>query len=154
MSKADWVFNRNDATQGIARQLAEGLSARVFVGDNSTLSIVRIEPHSQGKIHGHPEEQWGVLLEGECIRIQGEEEVSVKVGDFWHTPGNVPHGIRTQEQGAVVLDIFSPPRPEYRSTDKGFGNASEPAQAMAADRIRTECNTCYNATGTGDGIGE
>jgi quercetin dioxygenase-like cupin family protein len=123
MSKADWVFNRNDDTHGIARHLAEGLSARVFVGDNSMLSFVRIEPHSQGKIHSHPEEQWGVLLEGECIRIQDEGEVTVKVGDLWHTPGNVPHGIRTEEQGAVVLDIFSPPRPEYRGAGEGFGNA-------------------------------
>jgi quercetin dioxygenase-like cupin family protein len=123
MSKADWLFNRNDDTQGIARQLAEGLSARVFVGDNSMLSIVRIEPHSQGEIHSHPEEQWGVLLEGECIRIQDGEKVTVKVGDFWHTPGNVPHGIRTEEQGAVVLDIFSPPRPEYHGAGKGFGIA-------------------------------
>lgn len=123
MSKADWVFNRYDDAQGIARQLAEGLSARVFVGDKSMLSVVRIEPHSQGEIHSHPEEQWGVLLEGECIRTQGGEEVAVKEGDFWHTPGNVPHGIRTGQQGAVVLDVFCPPRPEYRNTGEGFGDA-------------------------------
>jgi quercetin dioxygenase-like cupin family protein len=87
------------------------------------LSVVRIEPQSQGQIHSHPEEQWGVLLEGECIRVQDGEEVPVKVGDFWHTPGDVPHGIRTEEQGALVLDIFSPPRPEYRRTGEGFGDA-------------------------------
>jgi quercetin dioxygenase-like cupin family protein len=86
---------------------------------------VWIEPNSKGKIHSHPEEQWGVLLEGECIRIQGDEEVSVKVGDFWHTPGNVPHGIRTKSVGALVLDIFSPPRHEYKKTGIGFGQTNE-----------------------------
>jgi quercetin dioxygenase-like cupin family protein len=132
VSKANWVFNRNDDAQGIPRQLAEGLSARVFVGDNLMLSFVRIEPHSQGDIHSHPEEQWGVLLEGECFRVQGGEEVPVTVGDFWHTPGDVPHGIRTAEQGALVLDIFCPPRPEYRSTGEGFGDAREPTQRVVA----------------------
>lgn len=125
MSKPPWVFNRNDEHQGVARQLADGLHTRIFVGEQSMLSIVRIAPHAHGAIHSHPEEQWGVLLEGACFRIQNGEEVAMRAGDFWHTPGHVPHGIRTEEQGAVVLDVFSPPRPAYRNTGEGFGDASE-----------------------------
>lgn len=120
----NWVFNINNEEQGIARKLGEGLNARIFVGENSMLSLVRIEPHSAGKIHNHIEEQWGVLLEGECIRIQGDEEILVKAGDFWHTPSNVMHGIRTEAQGALVLDIFSPPRPEYKQGGEGFAISS------------------------------
>jgi hypothetical protein len=45
----------------------------------------------------------------------------VKKGDFWRTPGNVPHTLRAGPEGARVLDIFSPPRPEYRKPGKGFG---------------------------------
>lgn len=116
-----WVFNLADQGQGIPRKLAEGITTRVFVGEKVMLSVVRIAPHSAGSLHSHPEEQWGVLLKGKCIRIQGEEEVPVKAGDFWHTPCNVPHGIRTGEVGAVVLDIFSPPREEYRAAGEGFG---------------------------------
>lgn len=120
----NWVFNINNEEQGIARKLGEGLNTRIFVGENSMLSLVRIEPHSAGKIHNHIEEQWGVLLEGECIRIQGDEEILVKAGDFWHTPSNVMHGIRTEAQGALVLDIFSPPRPEYKQGGEGFAISS------------------------------
>ena len=119
----NWLFNVHAESQGIARQLSEGLSARVFVGENAMLSVVSVEPHSAGNIHSHPEEQWGVLLEGECIRIQDDEEVLAKAGDFWHTPGGVTHGIRTNDIGAVVLDIFSPPRAEYKKTGDGFGQA-------------------------------
>ena len=119
----DWLFNVNNEAQGIARKLADGLSTRVFVGENTMLSLVKIEPNSAGNIHSHPEEQWGVLLEGECIRIQDGEEAVTKAGDFWHTPGGVSHGIRTKEVGAVVLDIFSPPRPEYKKVGAGFGKA-------------------------------
>jgi quercetin dioxygenase-like cupin family protein len=119
----DWIFNLNNEGQGISRTLAAGISTRIFVGENTMLSVVKIEPHSQGKVHSHPEEQWGVLLQGECIRIQDEEAVSVKAGDFWHTPGNVSHGIRTEAIGAVILDIFSPPRQDYKKAGEGFGQA-------------------------------
>jgi quercetin dioxygenase-like cupin family protein len=44
----------------------------------------------------------------------------MKAGDFWHTPGGVAHGIRTGASGATVLDIFSPPREEYKQAGKGF----------------------------------
>jgi len=121
MNKADWVYSiRNDA-RGIARKLGEGLETRIFVGDNVMLSVVRIAPHSSGTVHSHPEEQWGVLLEGACTRVQGGEEVGVTAGEFWHTPGGVAHGIRTGAEGALVLDIFSPPREEYKKAGEGLG---------------------------------
>jgi quercetin dioxygenase-like cupin family protein len=119
-----WVFNIKDDTQGIPRVLGDGLSARIFVGDNVMLSVVRAEPHSEGAVHSHPEEQWGLLLEGECIRIQGDEDFHMKAGDFWHTPGGMRHGLRTGDVGAIVLDIFSPPRKEYRKTGEGFGQSA------------------------------
>lgn len=116
-----WVFNLNDLSQGIKRTLSDGITTRIFPGEQAMLSVVRIEPHSEGTVHSHPQEQWGVLLEGECVRIQGNEEIAMKAGDFWHTPGGVAHGIRTAESAAVVLDIFAPPRDEYRRSGEGFG---------------------------------
>jgi quercetin dioxygenase-like cupin family protein len=123
MSKAAWMFNLNADTRGIARKLGEGLNANVFAGEQVMLSVVRIEPNSTGAIHSHPEEQWGVLLEGKCTRIQAGEEAEATAGDFWQTPGGVPHGIRTGATGALVLDIFSPPRAEYKQSGSGFGSA-------------------------------
>ena len=111
--RPEWAFDLHDAGQGIGRTLGPGLEARIFPGEQAMLSVVNIEAHSEGAIHSHPEEQWGILLEGECVRIQGGEEVPMKVGDFWHTPGSVEHGIRTGEVRALVLDVFSPPRREY-----------------------------------------
>lgn len=121
MSKAAWVFHTHDDERGMTRELADGMLARIFVGQNIMLSVVQIAPRSEGSLHSHPEEQWGVLLEGRCTRVQGEEEVEVEAGDFWHTPGGIPHTIRTAEVGAVVLDIFSPPRVEYRRAGTGLG---------------------------------
>ena len=116
-----WVFNIDEESQGIPRTLTEGITTRVFCGDRVMLSVVRIEPHTTGTVHSHPEEQWGLLLEGDCVRIQGGEEIAMKPGDFWHTPSGVPHGIRTGDLGATVLDVFSPPREEYKKAGEGFG---------------------------------
>lgn len=121
MSNADEFHNLNDQSQGIARELGPGLTTRIFPGDHSMLSIVSLAPNAEGTVHSHPQEQWGVLLEGSAVRIQGGEEFPVKAGDFWRTPGNVPHGIRAGADGARVLDIFSPPREEYRKPGSGFG---------------------------------
>ncbi len=115
-----WVFNLNDDDQGIHRKLAEGITTRIFAGAEVMVSVVRVEPGTVGKLHSHVEEQWGVLLEGECVRIQGEEEVLMKAGDFWHTPSGVPHTIRAGDSGAVILDIFAPPREEYMKPGEGF----------------------------------
>jgi quercetin dioxygenase-like cupin family protein len=119
-AKPEWVFNLDDLTQGLARELGAGISTRIFGGDQAMLSVVRIEPHSTGQVYSHPQERWGVLLEGECVRIQGDEEVAMSAGDFWRTPGGVAHGIRIDDVGATVLDVFSPPRDEYRKAGHGF----------------------------------
>jgi quercetin dioxygenase-like cupin family protein len=122
MSQANEFHNIDNPTDGLFRELGEGLTTRIFSGEQAMLSIVTIAPNCQGTLHHHPEEQWGVLLEGSAIRIQGDEEIPVKKGDFWRTPGNVPHTMRAGPEGARVLDIFSPPRPEYKKAGSGFGN--------------------------------
>ena len=120
-------YNLNDLTQGIQRALAPGLNARIFVGRQAMLSLVSVEPNAEGTIHSHPEEQWGVLLEGDGVRIQGGREFPVSSGDFWRTPGGVAHSFRAGDQGARILDIFSPPREEYKKTGTGFGQGQVPS---------------------------
>ena len=117
---SEHFFNLNDLTQGIVRQLAEGMETRVFPGENVMISIVRIAPGAAGDLHSHPEEQWGVLLEGGGVRNQDGRDHAVTAGDFWQTPGGVAHSFCAGPDGAVVLDIFSPPREEYRKAGQGF----------------------------------
>lgn len=123
MSRHPEFHNLDDSTDGILRDLAPGLTARIFAGEQAMLSIVDAAPNSEGTLHHHPEEQWGVLLEGSGTRIQGDEEIGVKKGDFWRTPSNVPHTLRAGPEGCRVLDIFSPPRSEYRTPGAGFGSS-------------------------------
>ena len=114
-------FNINNMDQGILRKLGEGISTRIFVGDNVMISVARLDANAAGRVHSHDEKQWGLLLEGDCVRMQDGEEFAVEVGDFWCTPGGVEHGIRAGASGATIMDIFSPPREEYRKPGEGFG---------------------------------
>lgn len=120
MRRPETFFNFADLSAGIARRLAPGIDTRVFAGDQAMLSVVSFAPHSKGSIHAHPEEQWGVLLEGSGVRIQDGVEVPVGAGDFWCTPGNMAHGFVAGPEGARVLDIFAPPRDAYKTSGSGF----------------------------------
>ncbi|MEK9625915.1 MAG: cupin domain-containing protein [Gammaproteobacteria bacterium] len=113
-------FNLHDLSQGISRELGNGVATRIFPGDHAMLSVVRIKAHAQSDVHSHPQEQWGVLLEGSGVRIQGGQEVEVKAGDFWRTPPDVPHAFRAGDTDVTVLDVFSPPRDEYRVGGSGI----------------------------------
>lgn len=122
MSKHPEFHNIDDGSDAIVRQLAEGLSAHIYPGDQAMISVVTVEPGAAGTLHHHPEEQWGLCLEGSGIRVQGEAEIPFGKGDFWRTPGGVPHTMRAGADGCRVLDIFAPPRDEYRNPGSGFGS--------------------------------
>lgn len=119
---SDNFFNMDDPSQGIFRQLTDGISTRIFPGDQAMLSVVTLEPHAEGTLHSHSQEQWGVCLEGSGIRIQAGIETPFKKGDFWCTPGGVEHSVRIGEEGAKILDVFAPLRDEYTKEGSGFGN--------------------------------
>ena len=49
--------------------MGPGIATRIFAGDHAMLSVVTIEPGAVGTLHHHPEEQWGVLLEGSDTEV-------------------------------------------------------------------------------------
>lgn len=120
MSQAQNFFNLDALDQGIGRELAEGLSARIFAGEQAMISIVSIAPNQSGESHSHPQEQWGLCVRGSGVRKQGGEEIAVSAGDFWRTPGNVEHSFSAGPDGALVYDVFAPPREEYTKPGQGF----------------------------------
>lgn len=120
MSEKQNFYHLDDPEQGISRSLAEGMTTRVFAGEQAMISIVRIDPNQAGEVHSHPQEQWGLCLRGSGVRLQGGEEIAVGKGDFWRTPGGVEHGFRAGPDGAVIYDVFAPPREEYTREGSGF----------------------------------
>jgi quercetin dioxygenase-like cupin family protein len=63
--------------------------------------------------HTHPHEQIGYLASGRLLFEVGDERRELSAGDSWEVPSNVPHQV-TALESSVAIDIFSPPREEYR----------------------------------------
>ena len=105
MKTEQFFFNLDVPGQGIERELAPGLHTRIFVGQQAMLSFVTLAPHAAGPLHAHAEEQWGVMLEGDGVRIQDGAEVAVRVGDFWYTPGGLEHGFDVCQVVSGVLGV-------------------------------------------------
>ncbi|RMF85644.1 MAG: cupin domain-containing protein [Nitrospinota bacterium] len=97
-----------------AKQLREGIVARIVSGEKLMMAFMDLQPHLSDMPHHHPHEQCGVVLEGEMELTVGEQKKLLKAGDTYFIPSNVPHAGRTYDKPARVLDIFSPPREEYR----------------------------------------
>ena len=117
-------FNIDNLEGGVKRALSDGMTATVFAGDQAMISIVEAAPGAKGSIHSHPQEQWGFLLEGSGTRIQDGKRIAVTKGMFWRTPGGVEHGFEAGPDGAKVIDVFAPPRDDYRTAGAGFGSAA------------------------------
>lgn len=111
----------HDHRDAIERRLAPGILAHIYPGDQAMISVVTFEAGASGSVHHHPQEQWGLCLEGSGIRVQGDREIPFAAGDFWRTPGGVPHTIRAGAERCRVLDVFAPPREEYCKPGSGFG---------------------------------
>ncbi len=96
------------------KQLAPGASAKIGWGEKTMLSLVTLEPGSQVGLHKHPHEQAGYVVEGEFEFTIGDEKRMLKPGDMYVIPGNTEHGVLYVKTHSIVLDIFAPPRDEYK----------------------------------------
>lgn len=96
----------------------DGIQMNVMTGGRMMVNWVRIAPGAAVPSHAHPHEQVGLVLEGEIIMTIGDETRALTPGHAYTIPGNLPHAATGGASGCVVLDIFSPPRDEYRSAAK------------------------------------
>jgi quercetin dioxygenase-like cupin family protein len=82
-------------------------------GERMMLVEVRLAAGAVVPLHTHPHEQTGYLASGRMrFRLAGEER-EITAGDCWMIPGDIPHEVTALEP-CLLIDIFSPPREEYR----------------------------------------
>lgn len=103
-----------DELQSIPPQmLADGYLARAVHGERLTFAVVEVEPGAELPEHHHNNEQFGMVIEGSVIFRVGDEERSLSAGGIWRIPSDTPHSVVAGDAGAVVIDIFSPPRKDW-----------------------------------------
>jgi quercetin dioxygenase-like cupin family protein len=91
-----------------------GVCMFVTEAEKMTLSLVEMEPHSVIEEHSHPHEQIGYMVEGEAEFIIDGESTTVRTGQIWRLPGDVPHKVVTHEHRIRAIDVFYPIREDMR----------------------------------------
>jgi len=78
------------------------------------MSVVEVAPKAVVPNHTHPHEQAGLVLQGEFEFTIGGETKWMKQGEAYIIPGGVAHSLVGSDGWSLILDIFSPPREEYK----------------------------------------
>lgn len=104
-----------DALAAIPPQnLRDGILARAVHGERITFAVVEIEPNAELPEHIHANEQLGIVLHGSVTFRVGEETHNVQPGGIWRVPPNAPHFLQAGPEGAIVLDMFTPVRDDWK----------------------------------------
>jgi quercetin dioxygenase-like cupin family protein len=93
-------------------------------GERLSVGVVELEGGTVVPEHFHENEQLGVVLQGTLRFTVGGESRDLEPGGMWVIPANVPHSVEVGPDGAVVIDVFSPTREDWRALE-----AQEPRPA-------------------------
>jgi unsaturated pyranuronate lyase len=99
---------------GARHQLFPGVDAHVVWGSRLMLSIVDLKPHAQVDLHSHPHEQMGMVLLGRAEFTIGDETRVLGPGDMYLMPSGVCHKVIALDTPVRAIDVFNPPREEYK----------------------------------------
>jgi quercetin dioxygenase-like cupin family protein len=96
-------------------ELFPGVVRRTLnAGDRTMLIEVSMILGAVVPWHTHPHEQVGYLVSGRLLfEIGDDEKLELAPGDSWLVPSNVSHQA-TAVEPCLLVDVFSPPREEYR----------------------------------------
>jgi quercetin dioxygenase-like cupin family protein len=95
-----------------------GASMQPVAGGKLMMVRVTIEPNIDYPHHQHPHEQMGMIVEGALELTMGEETRLLRPGDVYAIPPMLPHKARTYAEGCVCVDVFTPPRDDYRGATR------------------------------------
>lgn len=82
-------------------------------GHASMMTLMHYTVASVIPFHSHPNEQIGYILSGKVRVITRETKIELGAGDSYAIPASIEHSIEIIEN-AKELQVFSPPRPEFR----------------------------------------
>lgn len=95
------------------RPLLEGIIMRPLAFESKTiLCEFKLEKNANIPPHHHPYEQTGYLISGKLNFRIDKDWFLTEPGDSWSIPENVEHEVKILEN-SVVLELFSPIRPDY-----------------------------------------
>jgi quercetin dioxygenase-like cupin family protein len=97
------------------QQIWEGVVARAVHGAQATMALIELAPNSHVPEHHHVNEQVGVLVRGSMRMRVGDETLELGPGSTWRIVADVPHEVHTGPDGALALEVWSPPREDWKA---------------------------------------
>jgi quercetin dioxygenase-like cupin family protein len=79
--------------------------------------LIELDPNCLLPEHAHANEQVGILVRGTLEFRVGDDTRTLEPGAMWKIGADVPHEARTGAEGAVVVEVWSPPRADWRELD-------------------------------------
>jgi quercetin dioxygenase-like cupin family protein len=95
------------------QRIWDGVTSRAVHGEKVTLSLIELDPGAAVPEHSHENEQLGILIQGSLTFRIGGETGEVVPGGTWCILAQVPHSVIAGPAGAVLAEVFSPPRHDW-----------------------------------------
>jgi quercetin dioxygenase-like cupin family protein len=96
----------------------DGIRGRAVEGERCAFAVVELDPGAVVPKHGHEHEQLGMVIAG-SVRFRVEDETrDLTAGGTWRIPPNALHEVHAGPDGAVVIDIFAPPRDDWGDLER------------------------------------
>jgi quercetin dioxygenase-like cupin family protein len=100
--RSEWT----EMVPGVRRRIRED-------GEQLMLVEVHLDLDAVVPVHHHVHEQMTYVVSGKLAFEVDGKPLELAAGQSLKLPSNVPHGVRAME-ATVVLDMFSPPREDFR----------------------------------------
>jgi quercetin dioxygenase-like cupin family protein len=97
-------------------KLDTGARRKVVFSGQLTLVILEAPGPTSAPIamHQHVNDQITYVIDGEMRVHVGDETKQIGKGGFFRVPANVPHGIQILGPSVTLVDVFTPPREDFR----------------------------------------
>ena len=105
------MFFEGEQTEQV--EMMSGVQRRTLGhGTQMLLAEFTLAAGSEVPMHSHPHHQVGYVVSGGMELTIDDEARACVAGDSYYIPADVPHKAVVAE-GAVVIDVFCPPREDY-----------------------------------------
>jgi quercetin dioxygenase-like cupin family protein len=82
-------------------------------GERVTVALIELDPGALVPEHSHENEQIGFLVQGAMTFTIGGETGEIVPGGSWRILAHVPHSVVAGPEGAVLVEVFAPPRSDW-----------------------------------------
>jgi unsaturated pyranuronate lyase len=100
------------------QRIWDGVVARSVHGDRTTFTLVELDPGVVIPEHSHENEQVGMVISGSLTFTVDGESRELGPGGSWCITADLPHSVESGPAGAVVVEVFSPVREDWKGLER------------------------------------